>query len=285
MAISNELMGANVEIDGLSRSTYSAMGFFTKDVTQDRETTGGLFGLTTVYPIPIIKYSDSFTWHKYSFRVLPPKILRITRSGLEKTYTNALVEFLQTDLKGMIHFQPFQEIEQEIARYIVNLIPSDMSFSERIAFFNELVASTEEGSEPTSDANSLSPSQQDIEDISKSESMLHHNDGLKPPSEKSSMSHHLFLFLEKKATEASIVPFSIFTELFSQRFLKHQMLESTMEILQQFYIAIEDPVEEFELFPGDQYKLSVKCKRCHKCVTSPNQGILKTISSSPVAML
>ncbi len=43
-------------------------------------------------------------------------------------------------------------------------------------------------------------------------------------------------------------------------------------------------MEEFELFPGDQYKLSVKCKRCHKCVSS-NQGILETISSSPVAML
>ncbi len=28
------------------------------------------------------------------------------------------------------------------------------------------------------------------------------------------------------------------------------MLESTMEILQQFYIAIEDPVKEFELFNG-----------------------------------
>ncbi len=58
-----------------------------------------------------------------------------------------------------------------------------------------------------------------------------------------------------------------------------------MEILQQFYIAVEDPKEGYELFPGDQYKLSVKCKRCHKCVSSPNQGILETISSAPVAML
>jgi hypothetical protein len=52
MAISNELMGSNVVVDDLSRRAYAAMGFFTKDVTQDQETTGGFFGLTTYLPIP-----------------------------------------------------------------------------------------------------------------------------------------------------------------------------------------------------------------------------------------
>ena len=115
--------------------------------------------------------------------------------------------------------------------------------------------------------------------------MPHHDKKSKSPSQKTLKSHNPFPFLEEKAREASIAPFSIFAELFSMRFSKHRMLESTMEILQQFYIAIKDPVEEFILFPGNQYKLSVKCKRCHKCASSPNQGIIETLSSAPSTML
>jgi hypothetical protein len=35
---------------------------------------------------------------------------------------------------------------------------------------------------------------------------------------------------------ATQIPLSIFTNLFKQRFEKHSILESTLEILQQFYI-------------------------------------------------
>jgi hypothetical protein len=38
------------------------------------------------------------------------------------------------------------------------------------------------------------------------------------------------------ALDATQIPLSIFTNLFYQRFEKHSMLESTLEILQQFYI-------------------------------------------------
>jgi hypothetical protein len=47
------------------------------------------------------------------------------------------------------------------------------------------------------------------------------------------------------------IPLSIFTNLFHQRFEKHSMLESTLEILQQFYIQMESQSEEFHLFGGD----------------------------------
>ncbi len=47
------------------------------------------------------------------------------------------------------------------------------------------------------------------------------------------------------------IPLSIFTNLFHQRFEKHSMLESTLEILQQFYIQIVTEPEVFLLFPGD----------------------------------
>jgi hypothetical protein len=38
------------------------------------------------------------------------------------------------------------------------------------------------------------------------------------------------------ALSATQIPLSIFTNLFHKRFEKHSMLESTLEILQQFYI-------------------------------------------------
>jgi hypothetical protein len=50
---------------------------------------------------------------------------------------------------------------------------------------------------------------------------------------------------------ATQIPLSIFTNLFHQRFEKHSMLESTIEILQQFYFQVETQSEEFHLFGGD----------------------------------
>ena len=50
---------------------------------------------------------------------------------------------------------------------------------------------------------------------------------------------------------ATQIPLSIFTNLFYQRFEKHSMLESMLEILQQFYIQMETQSDEFHLFAGD----------------------------------
>jgi hypothetical protein len=38
------------------------------------------------------------------------------------------------------------------------------------------------------------------------------------------------------ASKATIIPFSIFTSMFHQRFTEHRFLESTLELLQQFYL-------------------------------------------------
>jgi hypothetical protein len=50
---------------------------------------------------------------------------------------------------------------------------------------------------------------------------------------------------------ATQIPLSTFTNLFKQRFEKHSMLESMLEILQQFYIQIKTQSDEFHLFGGD----------------------------------
>jgi hypothetical protein len=50
---------------------------------------------------------------------------------------------------------------------------------------------------------------------------------------------------------ATQIPLSIFTNLFHQRFEKHSMLESMLEILQLFYIQVETQFDEYRLFAGD----------------------------------
>jgi hypothetical protein len=45
----------------------------------------------------------------------------------------------------------------------------------------------------------------------------------------------------------------IATQISPSRFEKHSMLESTLEILQQFYIQMETEPDDFLLFPGDLF--------------------------------
>ncbi len=51
--------------------------------------------------------------------------------------------------------------------------------------------------------------------------------------------NEIFSFLEGRAREATIIPFSVFSNLFHQRFNQHRFLESTLDIMQQFYISME----------------------------------------------
>ncbi len=73
--------------------------------------------------------------------------------------------------------------------------------------------------------------------------------------------------------------------LFHQRFNWHRFLEATLEIFQQLYIAIEKCDKQYRLLPGDHYQYSVKCMRCHKCVSSSTLGIGETLLNACSAML
>jgi hypothetical protein len=46
------------------------------------------------------------------------------------------------------------------------------------------------------------------------------------------------------ARKASIIPFSIFTSMFHQCFTEYRFLESTLELLQQFYIQVESVAQD-----------------------------------------
>ncbi len=80
------------------------------------------------------------------------------------------------------------------------------------------------------------------------------------------------------------IPLSIFTNLFQQRFEKHSMLESTLEILQQFYIQMETQSYEFHLFAGDLFTYTLWCKRCGQHVTH-HGSIGEILFHAPAAML
>jgi hypothetical protein len=83
---------------------------------------------------------------------------------------------------------------------------------------------------------------------------------------------------------ATQITLSIFTNLFKQRFEKHSMLESTLEIFQQFYIQMETQSDEFHLFGGDLSTYTLRCKRCGQPVTLYG-SIGDTLVYAPAAML
>ncbi len=86
------------------------------------------------------------------------------------------------------------------------------------------------------------------------------------------------------ALSATQIPLSIFTNLFHKRFEKHSMLESTLQILQQFYIQMETEPDDFLLCPGDSSLYTLRCMRCHQPVTLYG-SIGQTLLHAPTAML
>ncbi len=83
---------------------------------------------------------------------------------------------------------------------------------------------------------------------------------------------------------ATQIPLSIFTIFFCQRFEKHSMLESTLEILQQFYIQMESEPHEISICPGDLSTYMLQCVRCGQPVTLAG-SIGETLLHAPAAML
>ena len=85
------------------------------------------------------------------------------------------------------------------------------------------------------------------------------------------------------ARKVSIIPFSIFMSMFHQRFTEHRFLESTLELLQQFYIQVESIAHDYKVFPGDQSKFCLKCLCCEKKIT-PTELLGKLLFMAPMAI-
>ncbi len=96
---------------------------------------------------------------------------------------------------------------------------------------------------------------------------------------------NLIVFVKLEfAVSATTIPLSIFTNLFHQRFSKHDYLESTLEILQQFYIKMHSDHKHYCIIPGDLCKYTLKCGRCDTSITPPGT-IGVTLYHAPVAIL
>jgi hypothetical protein len=96
--------------------------------------------------------------------------------------------------------------------------------------------------------------------------------------------HRLIVEVVVIALSETQIPLSIFTNLFHKRFQKHSMLESMLEILQQFYIQMETEPHDLLLFPGDSSLYTLRCMRCCKPVTVAG-SIGETLLHAPTAML
>ncbi len=62
------------------------------------------------------------------------------------------------------------------------------------------------------------------------------------------------------------------------------MLESMLEILQQFYMQMETQSDEFHLFGGDLSTYTLRCKSCGQHITLAI-SIGDTLFHAPTAML
>ncbi len=96
--------------------------------------------------------------------------------------------------------------------------------------------------------------------------------------------HHFIEDIGVIALDATQIPLSILTNLFHQRFEKHSMLESMLEILKQFYIQMETEPDDFLLFPGDSSLYTLRCIRCRQPVTLVGSNG-ETLLDAPTAML
>jgi hypothetical protein len=86
------------------------------------------------------------------------------------------------------------------------------------------------------------------------------------------------------AKESTKIPLAIFTDLFHHRFKKKPYLESTLELLQQFYIKLADLSNHFCIFVGDLHKYCLYCTRCHRAITRPD-CIGRIMELAPAAMM
>jgi len=241
ITLTNQFIGTDVILNDSSISSYESMGFNTKSMTQDVQQ--GQFTITVDKPIPLMPYSDRFTWAKYGHIILYSGIIPTNNSvaGVDKashtnsypllgihdvnltaTHRECLILFLQTDPGNAASFGVYASINRRINDFLNNMFRSFTKGKDKGNFFVQIW-----------EENTLS--------------VLSSNGDI--------------------AKEATKIPLAIFTNLFHYRFKKKSYLESTLELLQQFYIQLNNLSIEYCLFVGDLHKYCLHCTRCHRAIT------------------
>ncbi len=221
------------------------MGFNIQSLTQ--AVVNGEFNVVTNDPIPLIEYGDSYSWAKYGHHILHRGILPI--GGLVESTAKHDSNLTATHRDSLIQFLRIHP--DEAASHIL-----DKESEKKIHGFLDGIFQNNKRMEKSYAFNKY---------------FDHHPD--KACGEVFDI-----------ALGATKIPFSIFTDLFNHRFKKKPYLESTLEILQQFYIELTDYIPRYCQYIGDCHLYCVKCSRCHLPVTSP-QLIYNTPLEAPIAML
>jgi hypothetical protein len=225
---------------------YEAMIFDVTQLTQDVEQS--LFTIKTNMPIPVLVYGDAFQWAKYGHHILPLNLdlTSHNKTGVHQLFWNSLIEFLCTDLdrnlvpssldlishnKAGLH-QTFQKslIEFHGTDFLIEFLCTDLDGN--LSFtLNPLTASKLD--------HFLLTLPEGLSETANEDKVLDQH----VLNEK--RKHCLINEIVDIALSATQIPLSILTNLFHKRFQKHSMLESTLEILQQFYIQMETVPHDF----------------------------------------
>jgi hypothetical protein len=106
MSITHNFIGMDVSLTDMSIQGYNSLGFNTRSLTQD--VLQGQFTITTESLIPIMSYSDNFTWVKYGHHILFRGELTMVKCqltvkcnpSLNSTHGETLIAFPQTELEA-----------------------------------------------------------------------------------------------------------------------------------------------------------------------------------------
>ena len=200
------------------------MGFNIKSMTQDVHQ--GQFMITTEDPIQLMPYSDRFTWARYGHFILYSGIILINNTvagvhGKSLTNKNFVVgvhnkSLTVTHCEWLISFlqtDPYGTASFVIYARSACLIDEFLKIT-----FRALTKGTEKGYffDESMETN--------VDSVVSSICVI--------------------------AKEATKIPLEIFTDLFHYRFKRKPYLESTLELLQQFYIKLVNHSSKFCIFVG-----------------------------------
>ncbi len=283
--ITNEFIGEDFYLSQHSMDGYEAMGFDVTQLPQDVEQR--LFTIKTNMPILLLVYGDAFQWAKHGHHILPSNLdlTSHNKTDIHQTFLNSLIEFLCTDLDGNLlpsnldltsHNKagPHQTFQKSLIEFLCT------------DFLIEFLCTDLDGNLSFT-LNPLTPSKLDHFLLTLPEGL---SDTANEDKEfdqhfwNEKRKHHFIDEIVDFALSETQIPLSIFTNLFHKRFQKHSMLESMLEILQQFYIQMETDPHNFLLIPGDSSLYTLRCMRCCKPVTVAG-SIGETLLHAPTAIL
>ena len=190
-------------------------------------------------PIPVLVYGDAFRWAKYGHHILPSNLDLTShhKTDIHQTFWNSLIEFLCTDLDGNLVQSSLDltshkkaGLHQTFQKSLVEFLGTDLLIEFLCTDLDRNLSFT---------LNPLTASKLDhfILTLPKGLSETANEDEVFDQHVWNEKSKHRFINeVVAIALSATQIPLSLFTNLFYQRFEKHSMLESTLEILQQFYI-------------------------------------------------